>query len=122
MRRNRVLTPSPTKTRSESVAPRRSKDGLQRLGWERAQSSHRLSSASGDQQRLKTYASDWCSAPDALLAGALPALEALKRETARFRSYSCRFPIRSKLVLVANLAHPGGNVTALPRFEPLDRR
>ncbi len=94
-------------------------DGLQRLGWEQGRNLRiDYRSASGDQQRLKTYASELVgAAPDALLAGALPALEALKRETRSLPIVFVQVSDPVKIGLVANLAHPGGNVTGFTTFE-----
>jgi putative ABC transport system substrate-binding protein len=81
-------------------------EGLQQLGWAQGRNvwiDYR--SASGDQERLKTYAGELLKmAPDVLFCQGVLALLALHQQT-------------RALPIVANLARPGGNVTGFTNFE-----
>jgi len=94
-------------------------EGLQRLGW--AQGRNILidyRSAGGDQERLKSYATELLRmAPDVLFCQGVPALLALHHETRSLPIVFVQVSDPVGLGFVANLARPSGNVTGFTNFE-----
>ena len=87
--------------------------GLAALGWIEGQNikiDYRF--GGGDADRIKTYATELVnSGPDLIVANSTPAVAALKRAT---QTIPVVFAVVSDPVgqgLIANLAHPGGNIT-----------
>jgi len=94
-------------------------EGLQQLGWAQGRNvwiDYR--SASGDQERLKTYAGELLKmAPDVLFCQGVPALLALHQQTRALPIVFVQVSDPVSLGFVANLARPGGNVTGFTNFE-----
>jgi putative tryptophan/tyrosine transport system substrate-binding protein len=94
-------------------------EGLQSLGWEDGRNiriDYRW--GANDDIRLRTYAAELVAmAPEVILAGATPALAALHQETRSVPIVFVQVSDPVKLGFVANLAHPGGNITGFATFE-----
>ena len=92
---------------------------LQQLGWAAGRNvwiDYRL--ASGDEERLKTYAAELLRmAPDVLFCQGVPALLALHQQTRTLPIVFVQVSDPVSLGFVANLARPGGNVTGFVNFE-----
>ena len=94
-------------------------DGLQKLGWNLGRNlriDYRWAGA--DKVLLRTYAAELVGmAPDILFAAATPCLIALYEETRSLPIVFVQVSDPVKLGLVADLAHPGGNITGFVNFE-----
>jgi putative ABC transport system substrate-binding protein len=92
---------------------------LQRLGWGQGRNlSIDYRWGGGDQDRLRTYAAELVGmAPDVTFAVGTPALVALQRETRSLPIVFVQVSDPVKVGFVANLAHPGGNITGFANFE-----
>jgi putative ABC transport system substrate-binding protein len=120
MRRVGVLiggTPDDPDVQSRSAVLWRT---LQERGWiegRTIQFEYRF--ASDDADLRQSHAVELAAkAPDVIVAGSLPVAQALKQATTTIPIvfYGGADPIISGLV--ASLAHPGGNITGFPAFEP----
>jgi putative tryptophan/tyrosine transport system substrate-binding protein len=93
---------------------------LQQLGWAAGRNvwiDYRL--ASGDEERLKTYAAELLRmAPDVLFCQGVPELLALHQQTRTLPIVFVQVSDPVSLGFVANLARPGGNVTGFIFTEP----
>ena len=95
------------------------RDGLKQLGWTEGSNlkiDYRW--AAGDAGLIRTFAKELVELqPDVILARSTPATAVLKAET---RSIPIVFTTVSDPIgsgFVANLAHPGGNITGFTNFE-----
>jgi putative ABC transport system substrate-binding protein len=95
------------------------RDGLKQLGWAEGRNvkiDYRW--AAGDAGLIRTFAKELVELqPDVLLARSTPATAVLKAET---RTIPMVFTTVSDPIgsgFVANLAHPGGNITGFTNFE-----
>ena len=93
---------------------------LQERGWIEGRTIEFEYRFAGDDADLRrTYAVELAAkAPDVIVAGSLPVAQALKQATTTIPIVFSggADPIVSGLV--ASLAHPGGNITGFPAFEP----
>jgi putative ABC transport system substrate-binding protein len=93
---------------------------LQERGWIEGRTIQFEYRFAGDDADLRrTYAVELAAkAPDVIVAGSLPVAQALKEATTTIPIVFSggADPIVSGLV--ASLAHPGGNITGFPAFEP----
>jgi putative ABC transport system substrate-binding protein len=119
MRRVGVLMPFPENDPVTRASVKAFADALARLGWVEGKNiriDYRF--AAGDPALYKTYAAELVTlSPDVLLAGASPAVAALRQQTRTI-------PIVFVLVVdpvgqsfVQSLAHPGGNVTGFSSYD-----
>jgi len=94
-------------------------DALRHLGWEPGRNIHfDFRFAGGDEERLRTYATDLVGlAPDVLFANGPQALLALHEKTRSLPIVFAQVADPVKLGVLANLARPGGNVTGFVLFE-----
>jgi putative ABC transport system substrate-binding protein len=93
--------------------------GLERLGWVEGKNIHvDYRFAAGDPVLYKTYAAELVGlSPDAILAGASPAVEALRALT---RTIPIVFVLTVDPVglgFVQSLARPGGNITGFSNYD-----
>jgi putative ABC transport system substrate-binding protein len=120
MRRVGVMTGSTSDDQETMSYVAAFKRTLAERGWIEGRNIRFEYRTAGDDADLRrTYAAELAAmAPDVIVAGTLPAAQALKDATTAIPIVfaSGADPIVSGLV--ASLAHPGGNVTGFPAFEP----
>lgn len=96
------------------------RQSLEELGWVGGRNlSVDYRWGGGDERRIVTLAAQMvASAPDAILAGGAPVVAPLKRDTTTIPIVfiSASDPVRQGFV--ADLSHPGGNITGFSNFEP----
>ena len=95
------------------------RQGLEQLGWKEGRNirfDYRW--PAGNDELIKTHAAELvASAPDLILTGITPAVQALKRETSTIPILFANVADPVGSGLVPSLAKPGGNVTGFTAVE-----
>ncbi len=93
---------------------------LQELGWTGGRNLHiDYRWAGGDADRIRTYASELVAlGPDVILAGGAPVVAPLERATQTIPIVFVAVSDPVSQGFVADMAHPGGNVTGFTNFAP----
>lgn len=119
MKRIAVLTTNVESDRDTQGWQAVFRDALKGLGWEPGRNMEMEYRWAGeDQKRLEHDAAELVRlAPDVIFVEGLPALSAVHHETNSIPIVFVRISDPVRLGLVANLAHPGGNITGFANFE-----
>jgi putative ABC transport system substrate-binding protein len=119
MRRIAIMAPGTENDAEAHARLAAFRHGLEQLGWREGRNVHfEYRWPGGEAALIKTYAAEIvASAPDVILAGLTPGVEALKRETRTIPIVFANVADPVGSGLVPSLAKPEGNVTGFMAVE-----